>query len=139
MKNPGAIAIAALLTGIAVAGHAQQVTQSELQSKGATIVAKNDLVALVKGATLRWKNANGGEIQLKFGDDGSLVGHSSAAARGKGTNLSGTWQVTNDGKLCRDQVGKGETARHCWTVSKLDGKYFGAAGTGSAVELDITR
>jgi len=70
MKNPIAIAIAALLTGIAAAGHAQQMTESELKAKGATVVAKDELGTLVKGATLRWTNTNGTEIQLKFSDDG---------------------------------------------------------------------
>lgn len=41
MKNLKTIAIAALLTGIAVAGYAQEMTQTELQSKGATSVAKD--------------------------------------------------------------------------------------------------
>lgn len=139
MKNLKAVAIAAMLTGIAVAGHAQEMTQSELQSKGATIVAKDDLAKLVKGATLRWTSANGTETRLTFGDDGSMMGHANAGSRGKGTNLSGTWQITNDGKLCRDQVGKGQSARYCWTVSRLGDKYFYTAGTGPAVQIDVTR
>jgi len=139
MKNLRATAVAAILTGIAVAAHAQQMAQSELQSKGATIVAKDELGTLVKGATLRWTNTNGADTQLKLGDDGSFVGHSQAATRGKGMDLSGTWQITNDGKFCRAQVARGQTDKYCWTVSKLGDKYFYTAGSGPAIELNISK
>jgi len=140
MKNLKTIAIASILTGIAVAGHAQQMTQSDLQSKGATLVAKDDLATLVKGATLMWTTASGGQSQLKFGDDGSIAGNTRNAGRaGKGVDVSGTWQVTNDGKLCQAQVVRGQTNKICWAVSKLGDKYYYTGFTGSVGELDIRK
>ena len=141
MKNPGVIAIAAILTGIAMPGHAQKMSRSELQSKGATIVAKDELATLVKGATLRWTNTvDGSAIQIQLENDGSYAGHASAASGGStGFPLSGTWQVTNDGKFCRAQVIRAKTDKICWTLHKLGDKYFFSVGSGSAVVLNISK
>lgn len=140
MNNLGTIAIALLLTGFAVTGHAQEMTQSELQSKGATIVAKDELGTLVKGATVYWKSQNGLDNQVKFDEDGSIVGFSKDPSRtGKGVNYTGTWRVAEDGKLCRAQVLKGQTDNYCWVVSKMSDKYYYTVGKGAAVEINIRK
>ena len=136
-----AIAIAVVLAGISAAGYAQEakeVMMSDLQSKGAKTLTKDEVAAVFKGATVHWTTSNGISNQRKFAEDGSFVGSAINPGRtSKGTSVSGTWKVTDDGKLCRAEVVRGQTDEYCWVVSKLGDKYY--QGTKSAIELQVSK
>jgi len=123
-----------------MAAYAQEVTLSELQSKGATVVAKDELATLAKGATLRWTSTTGLQTQIKLDEDGSMTGMARDPTRtGSGANYTGTWQIADDGKLCRAQVYRGKTDNYCWVISKMGDKYYYSYGKGAATELSISK
>jgi len=123
-----AIAIAVVLAGISAAGYAQE----------AKILTKDEVAAVFKGATVHWTTSNGINNQRKFAEDGSFVGSAINPGRtSKGTSVSGTWKVTDDGKLCRAEVVRGQTDEYCWVVSKVGDKYY--QGTKSEIELQVSK
>jgi ABC-type phosphate transport system substrate-binding protein len=131
-----AIAFTLVLAGISAAGYAQE--GSDLQAKGAKVLTKDEVAAVFKGATVQWTTPNGMNNQRKFAEDGSFVGNFINPSRtSSGTSVSGTWKITDDGKLCRSEVTRGQTDEYCWVVSKLGDKYY--QGIKAPVELQVTR
>jgi hypothetical protein len=92
MKTLRDIAIAAAFVGTAGVAYCQKMTTDELKSKGATVVAKDDLSALLKGANVRYEK-DWSARQITLNADGSLVGSQWKMPR-RGSKLKmvhGTW------------------------------------------------
>jgi hypothetical protein len=133
-----AIALALVLAGLSVAGYAQESAPIDLQAKGAKVLTKDEVAAVFKGATVQWTTPNGVNNQRKFAADGSFVGNFINPSRTSGgVSVSGTWKITDDGKLCRAEVTRGQTDEYCWVVSKLGDKYY--QGIKTATELQIIK
>lgn len=140
MKTLRNIAIAAAFVGTAGVAYSQEMTTDELKSKGATVVAKDDLAALLKGANVRYERAQGPR-QITLNADGSLVGSQYFTGRSKPTTVTGTWRIAEDGRWCGTTVVRGHGEDYCRTVWKLDDKYYfsGETAPGLARELNIRK
>ncbi|MBI2294630.1 MAG: hypothetical protein HYU76_00955 [Betaproteobacteria bacterium] len=141
MKTLRNIAIAAAFVGTVGVAYSQAMTTDELKSKGATVVAKDDLAALLKGANVRYERAQGPR-QITLNADGSFVGsqHKTRGGRERST-VTGNWRITDDSRWCGTTVVKGYGENYCRTVWKLGDKYYfsGETEPGLARELNISK
>lgn len=142
MKTLRNIAIAAAFVGTAGVAYSQAMTTDELKSKGATVVAKDDLAALLKGANVRYERAQGPR-QITLNADGSFVGSQQRTRGGGrgGSNVTGNWRIAEDGRWCGTTVVRGHGEDYCRTVWKLGDKYYfsGETEPGLARELNIRK
>lgn len=71
MKTLRHIAIAAAFVGTAAVAYSQEMTTDELKSKGATVVAEDDLAALLKGANVH--RSTGSDLYFVIKETPGLV------------------------------------------------------------------
>ena len=143
MKNLRNIVVAVILAGIAVGGYAQEMTFGELQSKGAVAIVKDDLAALLKGATLNFTSfVTGRPVQVKFYDDGTLIVAITDRAGGRlSQNATGKWSIVDNG-YCSNIVFRGHEDKYCNKIWKLGEKYHITSdqdGYNSARELSVSK
>ncbi len=104
-----------------------QSSVGELLDGGATKLNRDELNALLPGATLTGLNYAGGEITSKYRQDGTLAGRAAITSGpmiGRTTGIVGTWAVADDGKLCTDLSTQFGSRQTCWYLFKLGDRHF---------------
>lgn len=122
----GATALSCLVCGGSALA---QGTLGEIQSKGAKRLAKDELVRLLQGATVRGENNFGSEISVDYKADGTIIG-SVLPAKGKRAGemagIYGTWKVEDNGRLCvkSTKVLEDRTYTACGFYFRVGREYF---------------
>lgn len=115
------------------------VTVGELKTKAAQKLSKEDLEALIPGSSLRGETVRSNR-SWKHEKDGKLEA-SGQRKPGQGSTRSvmgtGTWKVSDGGRLCVDIDWPTEKEKWCRLIYKLDDYYVGVKDdTDDAVKGD---
>jgi hypothetical protein len=130
------VAVLALCPSTQVLGQESgSLRLSDLTAQGATQLAKDELQALLPGAKVESKTAQGSTRFWENSADGSLVassdgrgGNSSFTAGAKST-ARGTWQLSDNGTYCVLLEWKRTTEQWCRYIFKSGDKYFAVKST----------
>ena len=126
------LALTCSLAVMCLAAHAEEMTLGALKAQGAQPLSKDDLAALLSGASLT-RQVERGEVHINTVKDGSLNAYYQSKMRSalqiKGY---GTWKVSDDGKYCFDiKWSRGfEDVSGCRAMFKAGDDYYGA-GSGA--------
>lgn len=122
------IAIACLLATVCEVSAAEDSNLGSLKAQGAQVLSKDDLTALLSGATLT-RQLERGDLFINTAKDGSLNAYYQSKMRNvnqiKGYGL---WKVGEDGKYCFDiKWNRGfEDVSGCRSMYKAGEDYYGA-------------
>lgn len=117
--------------------HADELSLGALKAQGAQALSKDDLVALLPGASLT-RQLERGEVRINTVKDGSLNASYQEKARNTGQLKGyGTWKVTDDGKYCFEIKWNRafENVSGCRTMYKAGDDYYGAGSDGDDAKL----
>ena len=121
----GLAVLLAILSGF-IAGSAQaQNSLGEAIDAGAKIVSKEDLMALLPGASASGMTGSGVSYRFDYQADASLSG-SFRWTDGRTYGLTGKWSVNDKGQLCADYVSHpgNQRSTSCYFHFKLRDQYF---------------
>ena len=122
--------IVALLFGNFVSG--EELNLGALKAQGAQLISKDDLTALLTGASLT-RQVERGEVHINTLKDGSL--NSDFKSKMRNVNQIkgyGTWKVSDDGKYCFDiKWNRGfDDVSGCRSMYKIGDDYYSAGSDG---------
>jgi hypothetical protein len=139
MRLFGNIAIAMIFAVTAAAGYAKEMTLSELNAAGATLIPRPELENLINGATLRFTNRTGFPVQYRLDTDGKFYGSFYNIDRGFGM-IRGTWQLAKNGRLCFARfVKQDEPEKYCLALAKVNEKFYIAIAAGRFTDVNISK
>ena len=103
-----------------------------IKAQGAQLIAKDDLTALLTGASLT-RQVERGEVHINTLKDGSL--NSDFKSKMRNVNQIkgyGTWKVSDDGKYCFDiKWNRGfDDVSGCRSMYKIGNDYYSAGSDG---------
>lgn len=119
----------ALLLALCAGAARAQSALGEIQDKGARKLGKDEVVRLLRGATVRGINASGSEISIDYKADWTIIGAvlpDRSKGSGAASGIYGTWVVEDSGRLCVDatKVIENQTQQACGFYFKLGNQYF---------------
>ncbi len=119
---------------------AQQPAE-DLSGKGARKLPSEELQQLLSGANTSSVFSNGNQYTMEYKADGSLAGYQYSrggtggmASRGETWGITGSWKVTDEGRVCREY--KAITSRsttdnkNCLYVLRLEDGRLMYSGSG---------
>lgn len=107
-----------------------QSNVGELLDAGGKALSKDEVLAVLKGATASGPLNGGGESQIEWKDNGVLSGYT-VNATGRRGSIFGTWAVDESGRICRDYEVKfyeSTKVKDCFSVYRLGEQYFFPGG-----------
>lgn len=107
---------------------AQEITLGYLKSQGAQLLAKDELSALLSGASLV-RQLERGEVHINTAKDGSINAYYQSKMRNVNQIKGyGTWKIGDDGKYCFEiKWNRGfEDVSGCRRMYKSGADYYGA-------------
>lgn len=132
------VAACAVLTacaGPSSGAHSRQ----DLESKGAKRLAAGELRPVLTGARVSGDSLRGiAHLEWSLGGDGALNG--TVSSQHGSFTQTGTWNITDDGKLCYAVVGSiaEASARGCQEWYRLGSDHYAVEGA-RAVKRDVAR
>lgn len=107
---------------------AEEVNLGALKAQGAQLLAKDELAALLSGASLT-RQLERGEVHINTAKDGSINAYYQSKMRNVNQIKGyGTWKVSDDGKYCLDiKWSRGfDDVSGCRNMYKSGEDYYGA-------------
>jgi Protein of unknown function (DUF995) len=117
--------------------HAEEPTLGALKAQGAQHVSKDDLAALLAGASLT-RQVERGDIYINTQKDGTLNAYYQSKMRNaRQLKGYGTWLVNDDGKYCLEiKWERGfEDVSGCRDMYKAGDDYYGAGSTADDAKV----
>lgn len=117
--------------------YAEEPTLRALKTKGAQLLSKDDLMALLSGASLM-RQLERGDVHINTLKDGSLNAYYQSKMRNVNQIKGyGTWKVNDDGKYCFDiKWNRGfEDVGGCRSMYKAGEDYYGAGSDADDTKL----
>jgi Protein of unknown function (DUF995) len=136
-KRTANSAVAVVLLIFGTATYADELSLGALKAQGAQALSKDDLAALLPGASLT-RQMERGEVHINTVKDGSLNANYQEKARNTGQLKGyGTWKVTDDGKYCFEiKWNRGfENVSGCRLMFKAGDDYYSAAADSDDAKL----
>lgn len=136
MKTVLAAAVLSLCASTVVLGQGSGTLRlSDLKAQGATQLSKDELQALLPGAKVESRNAQGSTRFWENSSDGSLVastdnrGGAGSSTAGAKSTAHGSWQLADNGTYCVLLEWRRSTEQWCRFVFKSGDRYFGVKST----------
>ena len=138
-----ALATLALVMPVTPVGAQQPTTVGDLIDKGGKKIAKEELSALLKGATVSGvQEGSGAKFSNTLNPDGSVKG-TAVRSGGEQFNLTGKWMVNDKGQLCSDLTpGWGRHFESCAFFFSLGKAYYASQSderTGAVLLREIKK
>lgn len=136
-KRAARTALGLVTLALCAAAYADEPTLGAIKAQGAQALSKDDLVALLPGASLT-RQLERGEVRINTVKDGSLNAGYQEKARNTGQLKGyGTWKVTDEGKYCFEIKWNRafENVSGCRTMYKAGDDYYGAGSDGDDAKL----
>lgn len=117
--------------------YAEEPSLGALKTQGAQLVSKDDLAALLSGASLT-RQLERGDVHISTLKDGSLNAYFQSKMRNVNQIKGyGTWKVNDDGKYCFDiKWSRGfEDVSGCRSMYKAGEDYYGAGSDADDAKL----
>ena len=136
-------ALATLAISVTPVGAQQPATVGDLIDKGGKKIAKDELSALLKGATVSGvQEGSGAKFSNTLNPDGSVKG-TAVRTGGDTFELTGKWSVNDKGQLCSDLTpGWGRHFDSCSFFFTLGNAYYASQSderTGAILLREIKK